>query len=454
MEKNDRATNLAGNVLLGLIGVLITGLIAFISGSWISAMVYGLIVSGIIWIFIQTPIGGMFVDFMMMFFAWCAGIPRADIAEMSHKDQLIYARTGATLFVPTTLAFAGALTVAVDVYQVGLGSALALAVIWAWIIFTIDAALIATMKRDREMKYPLSSLLIRAILAFSLGILISAVLELRIFKSEIHQEFTEQLESTNKRLDSVQAAEIAILQSRLDEGQATVDAREQEMRKEIDQSIAGRVGGYGSVAKKKETLWMEARSEFETKIRPEVQAQIKEKKEYYQEKRDKVTETFSDGIASRLEYLHDAGEKHPVIAMAHLFLFLFLIALELIPVLTKMMAPPTEYDFKKAQLTYEKELETYSKKMSVMNTERNHWDFDQETFLQKQQKRQAVKEKLETQRIEAILTDMQNVDTAAKNLGRNLDDQFDVVSNRISEENKDDKESSLWFWQKRGKSVA
>lgn len=438
------------DIMAVLLGILIVGVIKALTGNWVDALVFGTVIGLMTYFFIRTSLGEDFVNFSMMFFAWCGGVPRADLGAMSARDQLQYARTGATLLIPTTLAFVGAWFVASDVYHAEPIACAGIAIVWSWIIFTIDAALIATMKRNRSLEYSWTSLSIRVVLALALGILVSSILELRIFQKEIRQEFDEQLQVSKSMIDSSEHADIAVLQSRIDKEQVGIDTRESEMRREMDQSLGGRSAGYGAVARKKEAMWLSEKEKFEHEVLPVLLKEIESKKQLYADKRSHLEENFSDGIASRLEYLSDAGEKHGVIQIAHFFIFVFLIALELIPVIAKMMAPPTEYELEKAQGSYQKELETLQELNTLIAAEATSETVQLATVRRTATERQKLSEDLESQRIDAVLAEMTKVHTLSQQTGKNLDEIFEKLSHKISE-----KPQSKGFWSfKKGKTFA
>lgn len=434
------------DIMAVLLGVLIVGVVKALTGNWVEALIVGPMIGLMMYFFIRTPLGEDFVNFSMMFFAWCGGVPRLDLDSMSPKDQLQYARTGATLLIPTTLAFVGAWFVASDVYHAKAVACAGVAVVWSWIIFTIDAALIATMKRNRSLEYSWTSLSIRVVLALALGILVSSILELRIFQKEIRQEFDEQLQASKSMIDSSERADIAVLQSRIDKEQVAIDTRESEMRREMDQSLGGRTAGYGAVARKKEAMWLSEKEKFEHEVLPVLLKEIESKKQLYADKRAHLEENFSDGIASRLEYLSDAGEKHGVIQIAHFFIFVFLIALELIPVIAKMMAPPTEYELQKAQSGYQKELETLQELETLVSQETLFAAAQLETVRKQSVERQKLSEDLEAQRIDAILNEMIRVHTVSQQTGKNLDEIFEKISQRVTQE---PQSKGFWSFKKR-----
>ena len=129
-----------------------------------------------------------------------------------------------------------------------------------------------------------------------------------------------------------------------------------ELEKEIlgKQSglTSGKVG-FGSNAKRKQELKEQRRLDLENyrkEIQPRLDYLDKEISKVYtniESERNK-TETFEDkfnGFAARLQALDELGKNSPIMATAALFIMGLFIALEISPVLVKLISAVGPYDY-------------------------------------------------------------------------------------------------------------
>lgn len=289
------------------------------------------------------------LDAIFSFFLWIAGIPRQDMLDgkLDAREEQKYLALGIVIFVPVIAGFACAYFVGTDIFHMSTMYAILMGLAWSFVVLSIDRALVTTMARNVRGKYSFSSFALRLSLAFVFGVVISTAIELRIFKTEIEQEkLTQQVELIS-HYDSLKTAEILPVDVKIRIEQNKVDAKYADLQAEVNTSISGRAANYGRVAAIKDSIWREAKREFNEVILPRLQAEKKAIEDRYDQKLALELHAKSDGLAARISYLAAAGERNHSIWWAHIFVFGLFLILELIPVITKMLIRPGKYDSEK-----------------------------------------------------------------------------------------------------------
>jgi hypothetical protein len=83
---------------------------------------------------------------------------------------------------------------------------------------------------------------------------------------------------------------------------------------------------------------------LDTATLPPLRNQISEINKKADEKIMNATIGQSNGLAASYEALDRAGEKHPMIGLLSILILLFLVTIEILPVVIKMLTKPGKYD--------------------------------------------------------------------------------------------------------------
>lgn len=307
---------------------------------------------------------------IMRFFLICSAADIELLKKCPNSEHQKYAGVGATVFFTGLLACASggyALYTAFD--EIWL--ALLLGMFWGLLVFNLDRFLVSTMKKGRGMMKELIQITPRLLLSVLLAFVISVPLELKIFEEEIKESMYY---AGAQKLDALDAN----YDTRLEQRQIRIDAlklntqQKQEVRDEFYQQYVcecdGTCGtgqkGRGSECERKEIKYQKSEEEY-LLAKKENDAEIdvinadKEKLlTQYLEEKQKLQASFSDGLLVRLNAL-SILPYGPQLAI-----ILLLIAIEIAPILVKLLSPYGPYDHLLKTIEYDFEID----EISAINT--------------------------------------------------------------------------------------
>ncbi|WP_297985488.1 DUF4407 domain-containing protein [uncultured Chryseobacterium sp.] len=241
------------------------------------------------------------------------------------------------------------------------------AILWGLMIFNLDRYIVSSIKKTGTVWNQILMAIPRLILATFLGIIISKPLELKIFEKEVNKQLNTIIQRNKTQLEAEMNGRILQqsgpfetekkqIAAKIAQYQASYDSASVELEKEIlgKQSglTSGKVG-FGSNAKRKSELKEQRRLDLENyqrQMQPRLQYLDKEISKVYtniETERNK-TETFEDkfnGFAARLQALDELGKNSDIMATAAMFIMGLFIALEISPVLVKLISTVGPYDY-------------------------------------------------------------------------------------------------------------
>jgi uncharacterized protein DUF4407 len=335
---------------------------------------------------------------------------RQDVLDATPGDGPKQASLGAVLVGTAVMAAVSATFALSTAVHLPIPVAAVVGVLWGALILNLDRMLVVSMGRRTGLPANLATAVPRVVLALLIGTVISLPLVLRIFEPEINAELqvmrNDALGAAQTRIDqNPRFAEIPALEAEekrlqgIVSGSAPPDvgddpqvrrlreelaAKEQEFAKaeqdiicENDgtcgSGVAGRGPSYREKADRKSRLEAErndlrnqlgdaesaARERFEDgaksaaesmgpeleRVQQELAARRAERA--YESDNVRRAEIQNDGLLARLEALHRLSAGRPMMWMAHGALILLFVAIELLPVLVKLMAvtgPKSPYE--------------------------------------------------------------------------------------------------------------
>jgi hypothetical protein len=241
------------------------------------------------------------------------------------------------------------------------------AVLWGLMIFNLDRYIVSSIKKTGTWWNQILMAIPRLILAAFLGIVISKPLELKIFEKEVNKQLNTIIQRNKTQLQKDMNGRILQqsgpfdnekkeIQDKLAAYQMSYDSASVELEKEIlgKQSglTSGKVG-FGSNAKRKAELKSQRLQDLENyrkTIQPRQDYLDKEISKVYtniESERNKTekTEDSFNGFAARLQALDELGKETPIMAIASMFILGLFIALEISPVLVKLISSVGPYDY-------------------------------------------------------------------------------------------------------------
>lgn len=248
-----------------------------------------------------------------------------------------------------------------------LAISVAFALLWGLMIFNLDRYIVSSIKKTGPWWHQLLMTIPRLILAAFLGIIISKPLELKIFEKEVNKQLNTIIQRNKTQLQAEMNGRILQqsgpfetekkqIQAKINNYQKAYDSAAVELEKEIlgKQSglTSGKVG-YGSNAKRKAELKEQRRHDLENyqkQMEPRLKYLDQEVSKVYTtiEKERSKTETFEDqfnGFAARLQALDELGKNSAIMGVAATFILGLFIALEIAPILVKLISAVGPYDY-------------------------------------------------------------------------------------------------------------
>lgn len=241
------------------------------------------------------------------------------------------------------------------------------AILWGLMIFNLDRYIVSSIKKTGTWWNQILMSIPRLILAAFLGIIISKPLELKIFEKEVNKQLNTIIQRNKTQLQKEMNGRILqqsgpfdgekkVIQDKVAAYQKSYDSASVELEKEIlgkESGLTSGKVGFGSNAKRKSELKEQRRQDLENyqkQVAPRVEYLDKEVSKVYtniEKERDK-TETFEDqfnGFAARLQALDELGKNSEIIGIASAFIMGLFIALEIAPVLVKLISAVGPYDY-------------------------------------------------------------------------------------------------------------
>ena len=246
-------------------------------------------------------------------------------------------------------------------------TSIAFGILWGLMIFNLDRYIVASIKKTGSFWHQFIMAMPRVLLAAFLGIIISKPLELKVFEKEVNKQLNTIIQRNKTQLQADMNARILQQSSPFENEKNQIAAKTQELQAAYDSAAielekeilgtktnltSGKVG-FGSNAKRKSELKEQRRKDLEQyqlSIQPRQDYLNQEISKVYtqieteREKTEGVEERFN-GLAARLQALDELGDQSKVMAIASMFIMGLFIALEISPVLVKIISPVGPYDY-------------------------------------------------------------------------------------------------------------
>ncbi len=236
---------------------------------------------------------------------------------------------------------------------------LGFAILWAATILNLDRSVLISMS-PKPGKQPnswqkLLAAVPRLLLSIAIGVVVSTPLTLKVFEKEITSQIEQDFIKTEKVQAEKKAAEKQIVEAKLQESKNKIKDLEQLKNtryNELNQEIQGKVGsgkeGKGSASAAIETniKVIEADLAQEQAIAAQEQQKIQPDIDRINRKydRESLVRKDSDGLLNRLEALDKIKHHNPSANVAVQALELLLIAIEVAPMLIKLMSKDGNYE--------------------------------------------------------------------------------------------------------------
>ncbi|MEP1490206.1 MAG: DUF4407 domain-containing protein [Algibacter sp.] len=292
------------------------------------------------------------------FFIICSGADTDILDQCSKGEQNKYAGIGATVFFTAVMAFIAGSFALYTVFD-NLYSSIFFGLIWGLLIFNLDRFIVSTIKKRGHFIDEIIQASPRIVLAIIIAIVISKPLELKIFEKEINQVLLEQkneLTLANKNQIAEQfSPNITTLQNENEKLQNAIISKETEVNTLYNTYIAEAEGTAGSKLLGKGPVYKEKREKHDALLAElqQLKADIKIKTTANENKIAQLKGDYEAQIVNTQPIINNFdGLMARINALGKLpwlpsfFIFLLFLAIETSPIIAKLLATKSGYDFK------------------------------------------------------------------------------------------------------------
>lgn len=240
-----------------------------------------------------------------------------------------------------------------------------------FIILTIDRALIKGINKFNKRK--VAPLLLRSVLAITLGTFMAQPAVLYMFDKEIRLQSSLDNEKRKRlkqqEVDSLYNPQKAIVESekarytkQLDEKYAEVTNARQAFVQEIDGTGGSGKVGIHNIARAKRMEYEKLDEEYKklaTELQPKINASdssLASLNALVKRENDLFASMLNNGFLTRIEALNNLVESNSALLWRYILIVVILMLIELMPVLAKTLLPSGPYD-EKVRLREEMEME-------------------------------------------------------------------------------------------------
>lgn len=300
------------------------------------------------------------------FFILCSGADKDLIATCSDGEQNKYAGIGATVFFTAVMAFIASAYALYTVFD-NVYMAVFFGLVWGSLIFNLDRFIVSTIRKKGNFMDEFIQASPRIVLAMIIAIVISKPLEIKIFEKEINtvllKEKNEMAIANKKQVADYFKTDVDKNQASIDSLKNQIKAKEKEVVVLYQSYIAEAEGSAGTKKMGKGPIYKEKRAAYDAAIKQldslkvssaKTIAEKEAKGKTLQADLDKkvadsqpIIDGF-DGLMARINALN----KLPF--LPSFFIMLLFLAIETSPIIAKLLASKSEYDFKyeDAEISY------------------------------------------------------------------------------------------------------
>lgn len=297
-------------------------------------------------------------SFFTKFFLFCAGANTRHIYKSEcERDRSKYASIGATILITAIMAGLSGGYALFTVFQSPVIAA-TLGSFWGITIFNLDRSFTSTTKKTKENKDAVKQFVatgIRLSLATLVGLVIAKPFEIKVFESKINETIAREALIKNKktRNSTSEADKIEELKDELIKLQNNAIKKEAKWL-EWEKKANGEAEGISGTGRRGKGIVYDDKKETATQLQQQLkdlrnsidkkEAEITRLEKSQDKTIAKIDEETKITIVDQLATLHKLAKKEDVIFWSSLGISSLLIAIEISPLLVKILAPYGIYD--------------------------------------------------------------------------------------------------------------
>lgn len=291
---------------------------------------------------------------MKRFFLFCSGANRQILAQC-RSEETKYTGIGATILLTAMMAtFSGGYAL-FTVFR-SVPAAIAFGLFWGVVIFNLDRVIVSGMRKQKRFGQDLAFALPRLALAVLLAVVISRPLEMKLYERELVAEIAQMNDDAyNAAVRRVDAGfgDIDRLTRENNRLSAQIDTIRQEVNKRYGEWIAERDGTGGSGVPGRGIHWDEKRqrlddarqqlAEVTGRNEPVIKRNADEILRLETQRNRQIARTDgaqrnADGMLARMRAFGQLKARDAEVRWASWFITLVFIALEIAPLLVKLLS--------------------------------------------------------------------------------------------------------------------
>lgn len=266
-----------------------------------------------------------------------AGVDGATIAQCSSAEKSKYSILGTLVYIPLVTGTV-AMAFACSYYTHNPYLVSVICLVWGGVVFVIERALIAGL-RPHTWSWAVP---VRIILAVAMSCIITELLMIFFFKTDIYAHIAEKNSAQTETLFASGDARVEVLKADLAQRKQLLDEKEKAYLDEIDGRNGTGIHGYGPSAKAKELALSQERAYYEDAKR-RLDEEITEAARRRDESVAELTAGQTPGLLQSIIALYELGDKERNVAWALWIVHLFFLCVELMPLFIKLSYSGTQY---------------------------------------------------------------------------------------------------------------
>lgn len=270
------------------------------------------------------------MNLLTRFLCSCAGCDIATLNQCNSAEQRKMAIIGSCVLITPMLGIASG-TFAMLTFSKNLPLSIGFGLLWGFVIFLIERAVVAN---TRPGEFNLS-VLSRLLLACIFAAVIAVPMELKVFEDAIQEKLANNLSGNVKGINTDYDAQIEKINRDLAAEKGKVDALRKSYIGEVDGTSGSKVPYRGPIAKEKEKLWNQETAVY-NKMTVDAQKQIDALNKERGEKITGTSESQAVGFLGRMRALGELSKEDSTVFWGIWLIRLFFLAIELIPIFIKL----------------------------------------------------------------------------------------------------------------------
>ena len=270
------------------------------------------------------------LNFLTRFLVGCAGCDIHTLKQCTSAEVKKMAIIGSCVLITPLLGIASG-TFAMLTFSKNLTISIGFGLLWGFIIFLIERAVVAN---TRPGEFNLG-VLARLFLALIFAMVIAVPMELKVFEDAIQEKLNDNLSGNVKSINADYDSQIARLNGEIAIEKSKVDELRLSYIGEVDGTSGSKHVFRGPIAKEKEKLWKQEAT-FASKLAADKQKEIDDLDNQRQVFVSSTTKSQAQGFLGQMRALGQLSKEDGTVLWGTWLIRLFFLSIELIPIFIKL----------------------------------------------------------------------------------------------------------------------